>query len=260
MSQRLVTAALSLTTVFAVGAGISLSSQPAQASHFGGFGGFCALPTPDGYDKVFTFMANGVTDITDTGQQEDPIAWFQEGVMGRTPAEVEADRQAALDLFSSRFGVDAENDPRIFFTPFALTPEVGYRAYTSSGERVNRRGWEVRDGGWAAFVVDPAGITLGGEFAGQQVGPNTAFVWGDYNIAKSTYWGYVYDEEIIHYFSQEPISIQPDNSLKFNCQLNSDRHGPGIAQGIQDPVFDPIAGTTTWNTRNILTFNANGGL
>jgi len=48
-------------------------------------------------------------------------------------------------------------------------------------------GWEVASGGWQMTVVDPDGLTLGGEFAGRaiHVEPGTFFIFGDHKIKRS---------------------------------------------------------------------------
>ena len=97
-------------------------------------------PTPQGFRKYLVYMQNGVIDPSspapDTGE------FFQTEVMQRSPAEIEADRQAAIAYFRQRFGLDfsgGDTDGPASFGPFMDARRNNYRAYTVSGENVPRR-------------------------------------------------------------------------------------------------------------------------
>jgi hypothetical protein len=84
-----------------------------------------------------------------------------------------------------RCGLDVENDfQNIFFSGVQLDPRFNFRAYTVSDEVVPTEGWEVFDGGWAVFVVNPEGMVLGGEFAGVHVPVGTIFSFQDFVMVR----------------------------------------------------------------------------
>lgn len=139
--------------VLAVGA--SVVSTPVLAD---------PVPTPDGYNGYLVYIANGIFSPTDNGALfgEDAITVFHKGIMRRTDAEVEANRQAAIAFYAHRFGLMVENNPDLFFSAFFAGSRINYRAYTVAGMKVPSAGWPVRDGGWLVSVLNPNGITLGG--------------------------------------------------------------------------------------------------
>ena len=119
-------------------------------------------PVPIGLKKYMVFMADGTVDSL-AGLAGDGEAFHRE-VMGRTPAEVDANKREAADFFRQRFGVDFSTGDiavGVMLLPFALPSKINLRAYTISGESIPATGWEVRDGGWAA-LVGPGGATLYG--------------------------------------------------------------------------------------------------
>jgi hypothetical protein len=219
-------------------------------------------PTPDGFDKFLVYMAAGVYDPDEPNPLTPEV--FQREIMGRSDEEIAQDRAAAIAFFNERFGLNL-TDPGGLFTSFTVNgvrfasgtfdPRNEYRAYVVSEERVPSSGWVVRDGGWSASVVDPEGITLGGEFAGVHVPQGTAFAFGDYNILRTLPSGKEIEPILIHYESGGPIIPNADKAggFMFRCDLISEEFGHGLAQGIVAGVTLPD-GSFQQNVRNVLTF------
>lgn len=123
-------------------------------------------PAPIGLKKYMVFMADGVVESGLAGDGES----FHRDVMGRTPAEIDANRRDAADFFRQRFGLDFSTGDvagGVMLLPFAMPSKINLRAYTISGESLPATGWEVRNGDWAA-LVGPGGVTLYGAWGVSQ--------------------------------------------------------------------------------------------
>lgn len=217
----------------------------------------CKGPYPDGYDGFLVFMATGAIPVTDSFFLDG--AFFQQQIMKRTPAQIAANRQAALDYFEDRFGlVDADNHPDLAFFGFYADPRIEYRAYVISGYKVPTEGFEVHDGGWIALVTNPNGTTLGGAFPGRQVPVNTVFSFGDYNIERTKKGGGPKPSPlIIHYKCNHPLVLTFTGGEVFDCDLESDEFGAGLGQGLTTPLIED--GLLRPNGRTVLTFSDEGG-
>jgi len=263
---------LTLTLMGAMGAmgaiglvGLSINPTPAIAGHGHGNGhgngdpcqNGCFGPYPDGYEGFMVFMATGSIPVTDSFFLDG--AFFQETIMGRSPAEIEQNRADALAFFSSQFGIaDASNDPDLAFFSFYVDPRIEYRAYVISGERVPTSGYEVHDGGWIALVTNPDGITLGGEYPGREVPVNTVFSFGDYSVERTQNgWGPQPDPLVVHYQCNHPLVFTFSGGEVFDCALESDEFGDGLGQGVTTPLVED--GVLMPNGRTVLTFSDDGG-
>lgn len=203
---------------------------------------------PEGFDAQLVYMATGVFDPDDPDYEApDGNVWHRE-IMGRSEAEMDANRQEALAFFEQRFGFNGETDENIEFMPFMFDPRNEYRAYSITGRDVPPEGWVIRDGGWMATVKSPDGIDLGGEFEGTHVPEGAFFVFGDYNID-------VPDGEpiIIHYQSGSAI-LPSEEGIAFRCELTHPEWGEGLAQGVMTEPQPLDDGRVQANVRNILTF------
>ncbi len=202
---------------------------------------------PAGFDAFLVYMGNGIYDPNDAGYSAPDGMFFQQEIMGRSEAEIEQDQANAVAFFSERFGIDVIDNEDVMFMPFMFDPRNEYRVYVLAGRDVPPEGWVVRDGGWSVAVVNPDGITLGGEYDGVHVPQGSMMVFGDYNIDVPGE-----DPIIIHYQSGGPI-IPTDQGIAFHCELISEDFGRGLAQGIsagtvhEDGLFHA-------NVRNVLTF------
>lgn len=226
---------------------------------------------PMGYDGFLVFMANALVNIEDVVPVEG--TFFQKDIMGRDDIEFEAVRQEAIQFFATRYGIqNADANPDILFRPYQVEPVSHYRAYIVSGEKVPSSGWEVRDGGWEARVINPDGLVLGGEFEGLHVPPGTFMVFGDYNILtckhnnqdKISKCKGKDKEIIIHYQSRHPVLIEGPElpgvvTFRFSCEVFSDRWGHGLAQGIALPEIKENGGKFQYNVRNVVTFSNRNG-
>ena len=211
-------------------------------------------PTPTGYDKYITLMANGVYKSVDgsilvDGLFEGDGLKFQKYVMGRNNAEIEAWKQRALDFFMERFGVDPIDNEDFYFTGYQIDPKLDYRAFTISDESVPSSGWEVFDGGYVALVTNPDGITLGGEYEGVHVPSGAQLVFGEYKIVSDDYW-------------KKPIylryqSVQPVIGGLIRCEFFSPKYGRGLGGGVNDSRVDED-GVVHGQVNVVVTFSAHG--
>lgn len=219
---------------------------------------------PNGYSRYIVFLGDGVYQSVDgsimTGgmvNANEAGIGFQRNIMGRNDEEIDIFKEMALNFFDQRFGFDAENDPSIFFTAYEVNPLNKIRAVTVSLEKVPQQGWIVHDGGFMAMVVNPAGTTLGGEFNGVNVSPNTAFVFGEYKVVrefdkKDKNKTEEKDSFVIRYRSKEPLTFGPFGSV-VRCELDSNEFGPGFNGG----MFGPVQlgdGYLQPNIKSVLTF------
>ncbi|MBT8079527.1 MAG: hypothetical protein KJO31_13190 [Gammaproteobacteria bacterium] len=230
---------------------------------------------PAGFDHYAVFMATGKIPFSShpnpqiTGCGLSIFcdgAYFHEVIMGRDAAEIAVEAQRAKDYFLSRFGVDVDAlvaAGRMDFFSFYLDPRGDYRMYTLAGTRVPSRGWEVRDGGFAAMVTDPNGVELSGEFQGQGLvmPPEGLLVWGSYNVLATNARKKPITEIVIDYRSEMPMIGNNWGELVVNCQLSLDAFQDGElsgkAQGMGTVIPTSDFSGLRLNWRNVLTL---GGL
>jgi len=233
--------------------------------------------TPDGFRGYMVFMASGVLDATNTSPQPgitgcDPMfcdgEYFQTQIMGRSDYEFAEFTSAAKAFFLMRFGLDVDdpaNAGRIGLRLFMTNPDWQYRVFEMSGYKVPPQGWRVRDGGYALQVIDPAGVELGGEFAGIHAPQGSLFFYGEYNILTSSDTpdharkgkGASSDgaakEVIVLFKSNVPGRMNADGSVALRCDLESDQWGHGFATVTVANV--DLGGNRIQGVgRNILTF------
>lgn len=265
-------AVFGLVTAMA-GVGLVVSQSSAAGALFW-------TPPPQGFYSYITYTANETYDpstppadprFTNCGQGVCSGDFFQEEIMGRTPAEVAALEANAKAFILARFGLDVD-DPalagRIFFTDFMIDPRGGYRARVISGMRVPRSGYRVWDGGWNMVVLDPNGVELGGEFAGRTAPAGSLIVFGEYAIDTRRRRGRRYIN--ISYRAGSPVEFGQSSGLgAFSCELLYGRQEAtqlydlsvehrGLAQGTV--TFQPQPnGEVRDNWRNAITFSRRGG-
>lgn len=228
--------------------------------------GFTAYGTPVGHDKYMVLMANGVYDPQDPQYTPPDFKHFSQEVMGWSEAEEAEFESRARTFFAERFGIDTaapEYAGRVMMVPFMLDPRWEYRVYNSSGEYVPQQGWVVRDGGYQLVVVDPEGVSLGGEFQGQKAPMGALAAYGKYNIKRSIGRSHKHRELVIHYQSREPVlqnsgfPLQRDGQgvLIAPLEVQHPEHGAGWAFAhIVDVTLEN--GLRQTNNRNIMTFPA----
>ncbi len=219
-----------------------------------------AIKTPSGTadDGYIVFVANGRFQSADGSFMKDGIVGgdgvdFQKNIMGRSDSEIADLESQAIEFFANRFGVDVENNPDIIFTGYEVDPGINLRAYTVAGQSVPSSGWHVDDGGWAVFVVNPEGITLGGAWEGFHLPANSALFFGDYKINGTDKFGR--DKDIvIHYESDIPFIMGQFGAGQIRCKTDSDKYGVGAAGGaarftiLNDDLLMQV------DAKNIITF------
>lgn len=114
----------------------------------GTYDGYKTLVPPDlaGFDKVLLYIADG-----NPNPDWDGVAYaeqFQREIMDCDDDEIIEDKQAAVDFYADRFGLDFPdaNEEDLFTSvssecgvdatldPLMLDPDVGYTAYVMAGE------------------------------------------------------------------------------------------------------------------------------
>ena len=212
---------------------------------------------PAGHDGFVVAMIDTVLDPAT--MVLDGNIYFQD-ILGMTAAEADAFEAEALAYFHERFGIDA-NDPRLMLSRAYANPELGYRVYHLAGRKVPPEGWELQDGSINVTVVDPDGITLGGEFAGVHVPVGTLFPYGFYVIrpqppanGNPNPQGPQWDPILIHFRAFEPMLTGPTGSATIRCELFSEEFGTGLAQGIFSALSLPD-GNVRVMARNVMTLN-----
>ncbi len=185
-------------------------------------------PPPQDYSTAITLIADGAYDPADpngpvqpTFEQVQREAWgFDDAAIAQWSADADA-------FFLDRFGIDVD-DPalveRISVGDYVVDSRANYRVIAMSDRLVPPEGWPTSDASRAIFVIDPAGLELGGEFEGIVAPAGAALTFGRY---------------VIHPDEGEPIHIdfQSANYMGFttvgtgvaHCELFSDTFGVGEA-------------------------------
>lgn len=221
-----------------------------------------------GFDHVLVYLADG--EPTPDWNSVEEAEHFQRDIMGRSTEEIIADRNASINFYWDRFGLDfpEANKDNLFekvpsvgeidatLAPLYQDPGTGYTAYVVSGRAMpnnhgddttntdeNQTG-KVRDGGWIATIHEDA--TLGGSYGDEgssDVAAGTVLAFGDYNIRM----GDRQDPIVIHYESEHPIQFGGRVPVAFNCDLHHEEWGEGQVHGT-------TGGTMGGGIRNVLTF------
>ncbi len=228
---------------------------------------------PAGFEQYLVYMATGTVpfaphpdpEITGCGTSLFCDGdYFHHTIMGRDADEVEAEAARAKAYFVDRFGIDVDAmvaAGRMRFFSFFLDPRGEYRAYTVAGRRAPAEGWVVRDGGFIAEVVDPAGIELGGDFANSGLPPlpfGGLMLFGNYNILATGKNGKRQREMVISYRSGMPMIANGWGEFVINCELSLNDFASGVhggkAQGMGLVLPGPGGLTLSW--RNVLTMGS----
>lgn len=215
--------------------------------------------TPANYDKVFTYIADNPFYSVDgsfftNGFMNTNANYFFKTVMHRTDAQIDQQRADALAFFQKRFGLTL-NTPGVIFKDVEITPDIRYRVTAESGEFVPRDGFYMDDVAWVFNVVNPQGVTLGGEFAGRVVPFGTMVAYGEYYIHRTKKMGKktMHHNSLIHYQSIKPLVPEQDGFVILACELSSEEYGDGMAMGVVTP-FPLSDGRMVYNITTTLTF------
>lgn len=242
--------------IVALGTVVALLMAALTASAVAGSFPFTKATNPAGYQKFLVYMANGTYDPDDPNYTPPTGEFFQKQIMGRSDAQIADQRAQALAFFKQRFGLDPANGD-VEITPFMFDPRNNYRAYVVGGETVPSTGWVVRDGGFNATVTTDTVLhgTYGGA-AGKTVPAGTSVVFGDYNIDRRNRGGHSQPPLLLHYQSQQPISVPDQDGIQhFRCELIDPVTGQhGVAQGVIAPPRDAGGNQIQVGIRNVITF------
>lgn len=260
------TAFLQKISIVAIAAGCLLSGSPSARAQ--------GQATPEGFSDYLVLMATGTIPLGVPHPEIEGCSgdlfcdgdYFHKVIMGRTDAEIAEEARKAKDFMAERFGLDVDAlvaAGRLAFFPFQIDPRGQYRAYTVAGAKVGSEGWIVRDGGFAAAVLDPNGIEMGGKFAGSGlVIPETGMVLaGVYNIQVTNPAGKPKGEVLVHYRSGMPMIPNDFGEFVINCQISLDEFGGdpvdgargGKAQGMGLVLVDGAVPEMTLSWRNVVT-------
>ncbi len=220
---------------------------------------------PDGYSQVGLYMADGVYDLNEPHPELSGCVfgscdglYFQEVIMGRDPVERLEEEEAAKAFFWERFGIDAESavaSGRAQLRSVYADPRLQYRMVHLGGQKIHGRGWTVHDGAWLLTVTDPAGMDLGGEFAGTHAPAGTFMAFGNYRVDRSLPNGKPAGHIYFRFKSASPIFPSPTGQFSFRCELEHEEWGTGFAQGLAWSQFLPD-GSFRFNARNVLTLQS----
>jgi len=220
-------------------------------------------PTPAGYDKSLTFIADGVYSSPDGTILVDGLAGdgvdFHMNIMGRSSAELQDRRNEALQFFEERFGLTNDDPDNLLFSGYEVSPLNQLTAYISTRERVARDGWHVFDGGHQYVVLNPEGMVLGGDFEGVHVPQFATFVYGEYKVMRERIKRnrrgrarVVSDPFVIQYQSTVPLQFTAAGAL-VRCELFSEEFGEGFNGGVM-MNFIQQDGLMHADIRSVLTF------
>lgn len=232
------------------------------------FAGGGITPTPEPYSEYLVMIANGTFEPGP--HPEVPGcgflgifcdgSYFQEEILGRSPAEIAQKEGEAKAWFDQRFGIDVDdpaNDERVEFFSWTADPRWNYRVYTWSGRNVPSRGFEVRDGGWAIMISDPDGYTLGGELDGVHVDAGSMAVFGNYDILTANPAGRGEESVVLHYRANSFMELNDIGNLYIDCQMSREGFSAGqegTAQGLGGFTIDED-GVLHFNSKNVITFD-----
>jgi hypothetical protein len=209
---------------------------------------------PDNLIKAMTFISTRPFNSVDGTFFLDGLFGgngmdFFKNTLGLTDQQIEVKRNSAIAFFAQRFGIDV-NDPRVYFTGFQVDPATDYRVMMMTGEENNPdKGYPIIEGGFIVAVMDPAGLDLGGEFAGTHVPAGTVFAAGGTYVIKR---GGHREDIVINFQSRGPN--QPvGTGLVVNCEVEYPEWGKGLGWGYFE-LHKLSNGQISAQGRNVLTF------
>ncbi len=245
-------------------------------------------PAPQGLKLFVVYMANGYVDLNETDPELPPNmvivpqapgmligTFFHEVIMCRSQEQIEEHRLAAIEYFYQLFRLEPSDyaiDPanpsgaRLILLPYMVDPRLNFRVYSSTGERISRRGVHMRDGGWIAQVIDPEGYQISN---GDTIPAGSTFRYGDYNMRMDRIGErdfYQLDEcyqefpsLILKFATREPMIQDPSEPAKILVRDNvwyKGKNGTiltGDGRGGTRPVFTED-GKFSLQTRSMITF------
>ena len=208
--------------------------------------------TPEPFSAFVVYVADGVWDPADPDAIPPTLEEIQRDLWGFDDGQIQAYEQEAAAFFLTRFGIDLA-DPAladsILYTPFGCDPRLGYRVVTMAGHTVDPEGWPMCDAGYLLTIIDPEGLDLGGEFAGQRAPAGTAMAFGRYTFETER------EETVtVAFRSLTPYVNDPWGAATIRCEIDSPQLGSGQANLVfkLDQTGD---GRFAAMIRNVLTFD-----
>ena len=211
------------------------------------------LPGSSADRALIVFVANGRFESTDGSIFKDGIVEgdgmnFQKNVMNRTDEEIETLKQEAVDFFLQRFGINVYTSSSIVFTGYEMDPRINLKAFTVSGEKVPTTGFPVDDGGWAVIVTDPAGLTLGGAWAGSHIPAGSMLLHGEVVFSADS------KRINVHYESDTPFIMDQFKAAQVRFKADNEKFGEAAIGGIaRIMLLDPETLELQVDIKNILT-------
>jgi hypothetical protein len=222
------------------------------------------VPNPVLPEAMGVFMANGIFDGSDPDYLAPTAEDFDEVIMGRDEVGKLLRRQEAVDYFIERYGVDfsfsdfAQNGNIILLHNYQ-DPRWNYRAYNVPGHSdIPKSGLIVHDTQYVMFVIGTEATLHGswGGVLGTTVPGGTAAVDGEYLIQGTNRFTLGHPRNIyIRFQSTSPIFGADSGRITFDCRLEHESLGKGLALGRQE-LYQLEDGRTQVSIANVLQFPA----
>jgi len=170
-------------------------------------------------------------------------------VLGWDDARVAADDAAAVQFFVTRYGLDPTSPAmanRVGYIDTVLDPRTRFRVSNASSFAVPPGGIPAWNTARIVIGMDPMGVPLGGDHAGEVLPQGGALLYGAYVFASQT------GLRRIAYWSLVPVVVR-NGALVWTCEVESAEYGSGVAQGSARLTPDG-RGSLKADIRNNLTF------
>ena len=188
--------------------------------------------TPEGSPTPYgLFMANGMFDPIDPTYTSPTFEQFFIDQLGGTDADVERAREEAKAFFLDAYGVDVDArvaDGRLQWLEFRVDPRGDYRVYALPDRAVAPEGWPIEEIAFSAIVIDPAGLELGGPYAGATVGPGPLGAFGYYQVDALDAAGAFDESIVIAYQTDGVMATSLDGRSLLYCRMDSEQLGQGL--------------------------------
>lgn len=175
---------------------------------------------PAGLEHFYVQSASGRWDVMADYQHPSEVS---EALAGETWDEIIADGQAH---FIERFGIDL-TDPTVaskFQVTESYMPQgANYRIVHDGEHSVGKDGWVVEDLAWGAFVADPAGVPMGGDFPGRTLNAGQGLSVGRYVVHTPR------ETLIVPFYTATPLTYGAVGDVAGSCELHHPDYGLGTA-------------------------------
>ena len=131
------------------------------------------------------FIADGTFDPLDPDVVPPTFEDFFVDALGWPASDVDRAREDARRFFADSYGLDVDagvTEGRLQWLEYRVDPRANYRVYALPERVVPPEGWPIREVTMSVLVIDPAGMELGGPYAGVWVPPGPVAATGWYQI------------------------------------------------------------------------------